>query len=129
MPCEQYEQDLIEAAATGAELPNAACKHVDACAGCRAALAGERALFAAIDAGMRKIANTELPRSFLPRVQANLSAQPIRARNLIPTWAFLCVTSLVALVIGVQGLSRRSQKLGSATGLAISTAASGSSAD
>jgi hypothetical protein len=129
MPCERYEQDLIEAAATGAELPNTARKHVDACAGCRAALAGERALFAAIDAGMHKIANAELPRSFLPRVQANLSAQPIRTRNLIPTWAFLCATSVVALVIGVLGLSRRSQKPGAATGLAISTAASGSSAD
>jgi len=47
MLCEKYKEALVEAAASGATLPNALREHVQACEHCAAVLTGERALFAA----------------------------------------------------------------------------------
>jgi anti-sigma factor RsiW len=129
MPCEHYEQDLIEAAATGGALPNDAHHHVEACARCSAALAEEQTLFAAIDAGIHKIANAELPGSFLARVQADLSAQPARRGNLVPAWAVLCAAAALAAVVGLPSLSRRSHSTGVTSTVATSVAATQSPAD
>lgn len=107
MSCEHYKQDLIEAAATGGAFPNDANHHVEACARCSVALAEEQTLLAAIDAGMHKIANSELPPSFLTRVQASLSAEPVRKANLVPAWAILCAGAALAAIVGLHGLSQR----------------------
>jgi hypothetical protein len=129
MPCEHYKQNLIEAAATGTALPNDTRNHVERCARCSAALADEQALFAAIDARMHKIANAELPGSFLARVHASLSTQPAINSNLFPAWAVLCATAALAVVIGLHGLSRRLHSTGAVSAVATNTVASHSPAD
>lgn len=129
MPCERYQQDLIEAAAADGALPNDARKHVEGCARCSAALTEEQTLFASIDAGMHGVANAELPGSFLARVHANLSAQHAGRVNLVPAWAVLCATAALAAVVGLYSLSRPSQSTGVTGKVATSVAAIQSPAD
>ena len=120
MSCEHYQQDLIEAAATGGALPNEARKHSEGCTSCSAALVEEHTLFAAIDAGMHKIANSELLPSFLTRVQASLSAEPARKANLVPAWAILCAGAALAAVVGLHTLSQRTHNTTAANAVGAS---------
>jgi hypothetical protein len=106
MLCDNYKKALIEAAACGAALPNAVREHVEACAHCGAMLAGERTLFAAVDAGLRKAANPKVPSSFLPNLKANLATANVAARNPIPRWAFVCATGALALAAAFISLPR-----------------------
>jgi hypothetical protein len=81
MPCKQYKDALIEAAASGAEPQGDLHAHLAGCADCRSAFEQERSLFASIDAGLHVAANAEVPVSLLPRVRAriNLEAAPQRS--------------------------------------------------
>ncbi len=76
MPCENYREALIQAAAAaeaeGFALSHELRSHLDACASCGAAFAQERQLFAAIDTGLRSAANAEVPVSLLPLIRARL---------------------------------------------------------
>ncbi len=72
MPCENYKDALIEAAATGFEPQGELRAHLDACAACRAAFEQEQSLFSSIDASLHVTANADLPASLLPRVRARL---------------------------------------------------------
>ena len=106
MPCDKYKEALIEAAASGAALPNALRGHVEACAQCAAMLAGERALFAAVDAGLQEAANARVRSSFVPNVRANLATETPPARNPVPAWGFVCATGALALAAAFLGLPR-----------------------
>jgi hypothetical protein len=106
MLCEKYKEALVEAAASGAALPNALREHVQACEHCAAILTGERALFAAVDAGLRKAANAEVRSSFLPNVKANLAAETVPERNPIPAWALVCATGALALAAAFLSMPR-----------------------
>jgi hypothetical protein len=97
MLCDKYKETLVESAANGAALPHALHEHVQACERCAAMLAGERALFAAVDAGLHKAANAEVRRCFVLNVQANLATEKVPMRNPIPGWAFVCAAAAVAL--------------------------------
>lgn len=106
MPCEQFEDALIEAAATGA-LQGELRAHLDACASCRAALAQEQSLFNAIDSGLRAAANTEVPPSLLPRVRASLDGAVVERARWFVSWpvlagAAVCVAILFAVVTSRQ---------------------------
>lgn len=72
MPCEHYKDALIETAASGAVPSGELRAHFAGCASCRAALAEEQSLFAAIDSGLHDAANAEVPLSLLPRVHRAL---------------------------------------------------------
>ena len=96
MPCENYREALIEAAATGAAPSRELRLHMDACASCSAAFAEELQLFVAIDSGVRATANSEVPASLLPRVRARLNEHPATRRFWIPAWA--AVAAVAALV-------------------------------
>ena len=72
MPCEPYQDALIEAAATGAEPQGELRAHLAACAACHAALAEEQFLFSSIDTSLHATANAEVPASLLPRVRTRL---------------------------------------------------------
>ena len=104
MLCEKYKEALVEAAASGAALPNALREHVQACEHCAAMLAGERALFAAVDAGLQKAANAKVRSSFLPNVKANLAAETVPTRHPIPAWGLVCVTGALALAVAFLSL-------------------------
>ena len=112
MLCDKYKEALIEAGANGAALPIALRKHVDACGRCRATLAGEQALFAAVDAGLHSAANANMRDCFLPKVKANLAAEAVPARNPIPRWAFVCATGALVLAAAFLNLRRGSHDEG-----------------
>src|SRR5258706_6535456 len=109
MLCEKYKEALVEAAASGAALPNALREHVQACEHCAAMLAGERALFAAVDAGLHKAANAKVHCSFLHNVKANLATEPVPTGNPIPAWSLVCATGALALAVAFLSLPRGAQ--------------------
>jgi len=106
MPCEKYKEALVEAAASGAALPNALREHVQACEHCAAMLAGERALFAAVDVGLHKAANAKVRPSFVPNVQTTLATETVPTRNPIPAWGLVCATGALALAVAFLSLPR-----------------------
>jgi|HubBroStandDraft_4_1064222.scaffolds.fasta_scaffold77762_3 hypothetical protein len=99
MPCENYREALIEAAARGSALSRELRLHLDACASCRAASSEELQLFAAIDSGVRTTANAEVPASLLPRVRVQLNERPVPRRAWAP--AIVVTAAAVALVAGI----------------------------
>jgi len=72
MPCEQYKNELVEAAAGSTTPSGELLAHLGECASCSAAFAQEQSLFAAVDSGLHAAANTEAPPSLLPRVRVAL---------------------------------------------------------
>src|SRR5712671_1509346 len=106
MLCEKYKEALVESAASGAALPNALREHVRACEHCAAVLAGERVLFAAVDAGLHKAANAKVRPSFVPNVQAILATETVPTRNPIPAWGLVCATGALGLAVAFLSLPR-----------------------
>jgi hypothetical protein len=106
MLCDKYKEALIEAAAGGASLPNGLREHVEACAFCAAKLAGEQALFAAVDAGLRKAANVRVRSSFVAVVKAELATKTVPTRKPVPGWALVSATAALALGAAFVGLPR-----------------------
>jgi hypothetical protein len=106
MPCDKYKNALIEAAASGVVLANVLREHVNTCAHCASILAGERTLFAAVDAELRKAANAKVRSSFVAGVKANLATETVPTRNPIPGWAFVCATGALALAAAFLSLPR-----------------------
>jgi hypothetical protein len=107
MPCENYREALIEAAATGSALSRELRLHLDACASCRAASFEELQLFAAIDSGVRTTANAEVPASLLPRVRVQLNERPVPRRAWFPAGVVTAAAvSLVAVIVFVRGFDR-----------------------
>jgi hypothetical protein len=106
MLCDKYKEALIKAAASGTALPIPVREHVDGCGRCRATLAAEQTLFAAVDAGLHRDANAKMRSCFLPKVKANLAAETVPARNPIPRWAFVCATGALALATAFLTLPR-----------------------
>ena len=84
MPCDDYQNALIEAAASGSEPQGELCAHLEACAACRTAFAEEQSLFSSMDEGLRAAANAEVPTSLLPRVRVRLADEPAPIRS----WRF-----------------------------------------
>jgi hypothetical protein len=99
MPCEHYKDSLVEAAATGAGPQGELRAHLTACASCRAAYAEEQSVFASIDTGLRKIANTEIPFSLLPRVRAALDEESMSPQRWMQPLVFASASVLFVLVI------------------------------
>ncbi len=105
MLCDKYKEALIEAA-SGAALPIALREHVQDCEHCAAMLAGEKTLFAAVDAGLQKAANAKVRSSFVLNVKANLATETVPMRNRIPAWALVCATGALALAAAFLSLPR-----------------------
>ena len=129
MLCDTYKEALIEAAASGAALPIALREHVDACGRCRATLAAERTIFAAVDARLHRAANAKVRDCFLPKVKANLATETVPARNPIPRWAFVCATGALALAAAFLNLPRRSHDEGRTKAITASSETSASAGE
>jgi hypothetical protein len=99
MPCQPYEEALNEAAAGGVEPQGELRAHLAGCTACRTAFEEERALFAAMGAGLHFAANAEVPASLMPRVRARLDAEPARSRGWVGNW--LVLASAAAIVAGI----------------------------
>jgi hypothetical protein len=99
MPCEHYKDALTETVAMGAETTSALRTHLEACPSCRSAFAEERRLFAAIDTGLRSVANGEPSLSFFPRVRGRLDEMQASKHHC--TSALIFVAASVALVFAM----------------------------
>jgi len=99
MPCENYREALIEAAA-GDSAPSLELRsHLDACTSCRAAFTEELQLFAGIDTGVRATANAEVPHSFLPHVRAGLEIVSASQRRWTPFLIFAAASAAIVLTV------------------------------
>ncbi len=100
MFCESYERSLKDAAVSG-ELSTMLQNHLADCSSCRAAFAEEQSLYAAIDAGLHAVANTQVPDTLIPRVHVALNNESIHVRT-SRLWLFaaapLLAAGLVALI-------------------------------
>jgi hypothetical protein len=107
MPCEDYREALIEAAARDSAPSRELRLHLEACASCRAASSEELQLFAAIDSGIRTTANAEVPASLLPRVRVQLNQRPVPRRAWVPAGVLTAAAvALVAVIVLVRGFER-----------------------
>lgn len=97
MPCEAYQDALVEAAASGAEPQGELRAHLAACAACRTALVQEQSLFSSIDIGLHAAVNVEIPASLLPRVRASIAEQRIVVRGWTPSW--LAMAGAAAILV------------------------------
>jgi len=100
MPCEEYREALSGAVAGGKqELSRELRVHLDACRECSAAFHEEQQLFAAIDSGVQKIANAEVPVSLLPRVRKSLDREASPQRSVLPYFVFAGAAICAVLVV------------------------------
>jgi hypothetical protein len=99
MPCEPYQNALIEAAACRTAPQSELRAHLATCAACRTAFAQEESLFSSIDTGIRATANAEVPTSLLPRVRAGLADEPAPIRS----WRFpsFVLAGVAAMVVAL----------------------------
>jgi len=106
MPCENYREALIEAAASGAAPSRELRSHLDACASCRATFTEELQLFAAVDTGVHAAANAELPPSFLPRVRGSLEGVSASQRRWMPFLIFAAASAAIVLTVFIAARPR-----------------------
>ncbi|MGC2527233.1 MAG: hypothetical protein WA639_05775 [Candidatus Acidiferrum sp.] len=109
MPCENYREALIDAAAAGSTPSRELRSHLEACASCRAAFADEMQLFAAIDQSLRVTVNADVPASLLPRVRADLNERPASRRSWIPAFAGVGIAAVLVVALV---LARKSARVG-----------------
>ncbi len=98
MPCENYREALIEAAAADTQPSRELRSHLDACASCRASFAEEMQLFAAIDSSLHTAANEDVPASLLPRVRMRLSEQRVANRLWLPIVATIAAAAAIVTI-------------------------------
>ena len=114
MFCESYRQPLMNAAASGEDLPHALAAHLAKCAGCAEAFGAEESLLALIDSGLRRNANANVPPSLIAgvrlRVEANNPAPMVW--KMMWKWAL----AFAAVLVMVGGLAVRVALRNSATG-------------
>lgn len=99
MPCEKYQQALIETAAQDAT-PSAELRaHLGVCASCGAQFAQEQQLFAAIDSAVQKMSNAEMPPSLLPILRTRMDEQKVQRSYWLPVAAMVATALIVALLV------------------------------
>ncbi len=101
MPCEHYQDALVEAAASSAAPQGELRAHLAACAACRTAFAQEQSLFSSMDEGLRAAANAEVPASLLPRFRARLADEAAPHRDWRISWFVLAgaTAMIIALLV------------------------------
>jgi hypothetical protein len=119
MPCENYQNALIDLAA-GGTAPSAGLRaHLHVCERCRSYLDQEHLLLARIDSGVYAAVNAGLPPAFLERLEVPLAQELPARRN--PVWVHAVWMHAAAAVVlcalclpGLRGLlhSRSSNRHG-----------------
>lgn len=101
MPCEKYQDALIDLAASGAEPAGDLRAHLNACSSCRLYVEREQSLFAAIDTGVHTAANAALPSALLQRFEAHLAQQTSSKPMLHPSrmYAYAALATAAALLL------------------------------
>jgi hypothetical protein len=106
MPCENYREALIEAAAADSAPSRELRSHLDVCPSCRSSFTEELQLFAAIDSSLHTAANLDVPVSLLPGVRIRLSEQRIAHRLWLPIVATITAAAVIVLIAIDRGLER-----------------------
>jgi hypothetical protein len=99
MPCEKYQDTLIDLAAKDAEPRGDMRTHLDACISCRSYFEQEQSLVASIDSGVHLSVNASLPIAFVQRLQARVAQEPAPRRQLFPAWALASAAMTVIIVL------------------------------
>jgi hypothetical protein len=99
MPCEKYQDALIDLAAKGAEPAADVREHLDGCPGCRADLEQEQFLFASINSSFRQTTNAPLPRALVHRFEARL-LQGLPAKRKA-SWLYAAAAALVIATLAL----------------------------
>jgi hypothetical protein len=109
MPCEKYQDALIDLAASAAEPSDVLRAHLDECTSCRSYMEDERFLTASIDSVLRQTANAPLPPALLQRLDARLGQQTPPKPALYPSWLYAsaALTTAVLLLLGLPRLRTR----------------------
>ncbi|HXN22059.1 MAG TPA: hypothetical protein VOA41_04875 [Candidatus Dormibacteraeota bacterium] len=107
MACERYQKDL-DALAGGLLGPESATPfrvHLRSCAACYAAFEANKQVYMALDEGLRRRVNEELPAGFATRVHARVRANPgVSWRHAWLAWTgAAAVASLVLVLTLAQG--------------------------
>ena len=105
MFCEAYRKALTDASAGAGVLEARAQTHLASCEECAAAFAKEQALFAAIDAGVSRLVNSDVPPSLLPRVREVVAAERALKRRFFSAWTWTAAAAVaLALAIVIPGV-------------------------
>lgn len=111
MNCAQCREQILESlAAEAPAYPREVSFHHQTCRLCLEFAEAQEVLFRSIDAGLRTIANPEVPASPLPGFHVLLNRQPARVAW-IPRFAFAIVFAVAALALYVGYLTRRHEAL------------------
>jgi hypothetical protein len=101
MLCDHNKEGLIDAIAEGSPLPPHLRANVEACADCHEVVEREQLLAAAIQAGIRRSANAEVPPCFLSGLRVRLAQEPAPARpsRFLTKWVW--ATAAAALLLAM----------------------------
>jgi hypothetical protein len=88
MPCEKYQEVLIDLAASDAQPVDVVRSHLDGCAPCRTYLKEQQTLLAAVDLGVRQTVNAPVPASLLQRFGARLAQQAAPRHSRSARWMY-----------------------------------------
>ena len=90
MPCERYKEALIYAAASGLPPSREVRLHLEDCSSCTGFFAREQSLLASIDAGIRQMAQAEVPASVVAAFRARLADGSLAdsAARRVPAWQY-----------------------------------------
>jgi hypothetical protein len=108
MNCKQYQEKILESLASGAGLfPGEVTAHRQACPVCRGFHEQQASVFRSIDAGLRAMANQEVPPSLVPGLRARLDQEHPPRRAWIPGWSFaVTVVAVGVLAVGIAYVRR-----------------------
>jgi hypothetical protein len=101
MPCEKYQDALIDLAAANVEPAGDLRVHLAGCVMCRAHLEQQQSLIASIDSGIRQTANVPLPPALIHRFEAHLAQQapPKPALYFKSTYAVAALATAAVLLV------------------------------
>ena len=99
MPCEKYQEVLIDLAASGAEPVGVVRSHLDGCAPCRTYLKEQETLLAAVDSGVRQTVNAPVPASLLQRFGARLAQQTAPRHSQSARWIYAGAALAAAAIL------------------------------
>jgi hypothetical protein len=128
MPCEQFKNALVEAAASGAAPQGELRAHLEACASCREAFEEERSLFIAIDSGLHAAVNSDVPPSLLPRVRASLDDAVVARARWFVSWPVLAGAA-VSVAIFFAAVALRQSNVPGSPGTPVASNSSKSAKD
>jgi len=99
MNCRQYQERILNAFAAGeVTFPDALVEHQRNCRACRAYWESQASLFCGIDAGVKAIANEEVPRSLAPGLRALLNDELPPPSSWMPAWEVAAVAAAILAV-------------------------------